>query len=98
MSGIFVRTVPAVMENFGCSAETAQRYMDLRDEGYGPEQALLMAGLSDPPEPDAEASSLPLQDIELPGMWELSDFMGGQDEVRGAACEARAGAGPKDKP
>lgn len=50
--GIFIRTVPHVMQHFGCSQETAQRYCDLRDEGYGSEQAQLMAGLSDPPEDD----------------------------------------------
>lgn len=53
---ILVRTVPALMLHYGCSAETAQRYMDLRDEGYAMEAAKLMAGLSDPPEYDKEQS------------------------------------------
>jgi hypothetical protein len=53
--GIFIRTVPNVMQHFGCSQETAQRYCDLRDEGHGSAQAQLMAGLSDPPEADKPA-------------------------------------------
>jgi hypothetical protein len=45
------------MDHYGCSAETAQRYMDLRDEGYPQYQALLMAGLSDPPQsPDDQTN------------------------------------------
>ena len=48
--GIIIRTVPNVMYAYGCSAETAQRYVDLRDEGYSMAQAKLMAGLSDPDE------------------------------------------------
>jgi len=44
-----IRTVPNLMERYGCSAEDAQRYMDLREEGYQQHEALLMAGLSDPP-------------------------------------------------
>jgi hypothetical protein len=48
---VFIRTVPNVMQHYQCSAETAQRYIDLRDEGYSVEQAALMAGLTDPPEP-----------------------------------------------
>lgn len=52
MGGIFIRTVPNVMQRFDCSQDTAQRYCDLRDEGQSTEQAQLMAGLSDPPEPD----------------------------------------------
>lgn len=50
MTGIFIRTVPSVMQQFGCSQDAAQRYCDLRDEGYSTDQAKLMAGLSDPPE------------------------------------------------
>jgi hypothetical protein len=50
MSGIIIRTVPNIMQAYGCSAETAQLYKDLRDEGHGIEQAKLMAGLSDPPD------------------------------------------------
>lgn len=45
-----IRTVPNIVERYGCSHERAQRYMDLREEGYPQHQALLMAGLSDPPE------------------------------------------------
>jgi hypothetical protein len=48
---MMIRTVPNIMQHYGCSQETAQRYIDLRDEGYPQHQALLMAGLSDPPEP-----------------------------------------------
>jgi hypothetical protein len=53
--GIFVRTVPMVMLRYGCDDETAQRYLDLRDEGYPMHQALLMAGLADPSD-EAESS------------------------------------------
>ena len=49
-----IRTIPNIMERYGCDAERAQRYMDLRDEGYSVLQAELMAGLSDPPEFDEE--------------------------------------------
>lgn len=59
---IFIRTVPNVMEHFGCSAEDAQRYIDLRDEGYSVDRAKLMAGLSDPPDQDWQATGDPLQD------------------------------------
>lgn len=47
---IFVRTVPNVMQHFGCTAEEAQRYIDLRDEGHSSYASSLMAGLSDPEE------------------------------------------------
>jgi predicted ATPase len=47
-----IRTVANVMQRYGCDAERAQRYIDLRDEGYSQHQALLMAGLADPPEFD----------------------------------------------
>lgn len=50
---IMIRTVPNVMEHYDCSLENAQRFCDLREEGYPTHQALLMAGLSDPPEPPA---------------------------------------------
>lgn len=49
---IFIRTVPNVMQFYGCSAEDAHRFIDLRDEGYSTDQAAIMAGLSDPPEDD----------------------------------------------
>lgn len=48
---IFIRTVHNVMAHFGCTAEDAQRYIDLRDEGRSTFQAAVMAGLADPPEP-----------------------------------------------
>lgn len=56
---IFIRTVPNVMRHFGCDADNAQRYIDLRDEGYSTEQAALMAGLSDPPEPSLAMGAAP---------------------------------------
>lgn len=47
-----LRTVSNIMDHYDCSAETAQLYMDLREEGYPMHQALLMAGLADPPADD----------------------------------------------
>lgn len=35
-----------------CTADEAQLYLDLRDEGYSSYQAKLMAGLADPADPD----------------------------------------------
>lgn len=55
---IFIRMVPDVMAHYGCTAEDAQRFIDLRDEGYSREQAALMAGLTDPPEPKAPRTIL----------------------------------------
>ena len=49
--GIIVRGFGGIMQAYGCTAEDAQRYLDLRDEGYTRHEALLMAGLIDPPEP-----------------------------------------------
>ena len=58
MSGyIITRTVPNVMQAYGCSAETAQRYVDLRDEGYSMAQAQLISGLCDPQEDHDEEVS-----------------------------------------
>lgn len=54
---IFVRTVPNVMRHYGCTADDAQRYIDLREEGYSLHQAALMAGLSDPPD-DSDAAGV----------------------------------------
>jgi hypothetical protein len=54
---IFTRTVPNVMQHYGCSAEDAHRFIDLRDEGHSTEQAAIMAGLSDPPEDVCQHSS-----------------------------------------
>lgn len=48
---IFVRTVPNVMQQYGCTADYAQRFIDLRQEGYSTQEAALMAGIADPPEP-----------------------------------------------
>lgn len=39
-----------IMNQYGCSAETAQRYIDLREEGHPSYQAGIMAGLRDPDE------------------------------------------------
>lgn len=50
-----IRTVANVMQRYRCDAEHAQRYIDLRDEGYQQYQALLMAGLADPPDSDEAA-------------------------------------------
>lgn len=55
---IFIRTVPNVMAHYGCTAESAQRFIDLRDEGYSREQAALMAGLTDPPDPNPPRTKL----------------------------------------
>ena len=46
-----IRTVANIMERYGCDAERAQLYIDLRAEGYPMHQALLMAGLTDPDSP-----------------------------------------------
>ena len=45
---IIQRTVEAIVAHYGCSTETAQYYIDLRDEGYPQEQALVMAGIKSP--------------------------------------------------
>ena len=45
---IFLRTLPNVIRHFECDEETAQRYIDLREEGYDSYQAAVMAGLKDP--------------------------------------------------
>lgn len=54
---IFTRTIPNVMRHYGCTADDAQRYIDLRDEGYTSYQAALMAGLADPPEERSEPTA-----------------------------------------
>lgn len=82
MSGlVFIRTVPNVMEVFGCSSETAQRYIDLRDEGYGMESAKLMAGLSDPPEPQDNEEAAPLLPVGSPLSLEQMGPNSGTDTV-----------------
>ena len=52
-----IRNVSNVMQRYSCDAERAQRYIDLREEGYSQYQALLMAGLADPPESDEPEGS-----------------------------------------
>lgn len=49
-----MKRLQRIMAHFGCSQEAAQRFIDLRDEGYSIDQAALMAGLSDPPDPDEQ--------------------------------------------
>ena len=39
-----------IMNTFNCSAEDAQRFIDLREEGYSTYQASVMAGIADPHE------------------------------------------------
>lgn len=43
-----------IMDHYTCSKADAQRFIDLRDEGYSLTESALMAGLSDPPEHDAQ--------------------------------------------
>jgi hypothetical protein len=38
----------ATMDRWGCSAEDAQRYLDLREEGHSTYAASVMSGLADP--------------------------------------------------
>jgi hypothetical protein len=40
--------VRAVMEVFACDYEAAQRYLDLRAEGYSRYAASLLSGIADP--------------------------------------------------
>jgi hypothetical protein len=61
---IFVRTLPNVTAHFRCSEESAQRYIDLRDEGHGSYQAALMAGLADPWEPSEQTTERRMTDID----------------------------------
>lgn len=51
---MFIRTVENVMKQFGVDRETAQRYCDLREEGYPQWQARIIAGISDPHEDSDE--------------------------------------------
>ena len=44
------RTVKNIMERYGCDEKTAQRYIDLREEGYSQYVAAVMSGLRDPDE------------------------------------------------
>jgi|GEM_PF-2119655 len=43
-----------IRDQYGCSQADAQRFIDLRDEGYSITQAALMAGLADPHDPEAQ--------------------------------------------
>lgn len=43
-----------VMRKFRCEREDAERYLDLRDEGYDRYQAAVMAGLADPHDPEEQ--------------------------------------------
>jgi hypothetical protein len=79
---IFIRTLPNVMRHFDCSAESAQRYIDLRDEGYPSFQAAIMAGLSDPP--DYQRPSI------AKGALRITDD--------GASCEAAEGTLASSQP
>jgi hypothetical protein len=47
---IFIRTIPNVMHHYNCTAEDAQRFIDLREEGFDTYRAAVMAGLRDPDE------------------------------------------------
>ena len=40
--------VEKIMEKYDCSYETAQLYLDLKEEGYSTYEARIMAGLADP--------------------------------------------------
>jgi hypothetical protein len=80
--GIMIRTIPNIMQAYGCSEETAGRYCDLRAEGYQQHQALLMAGLSDPPDvPDN--GGMPMSSKEKQEAFRARNAMRGLTEVRG---------------
>ena len=46
--------IKRVMQMYDCNREDAERYLDLREEGYSKYQAAVMAGLSDPHDPEEE--------------------------------------------
>ena len=46
--------IQRTMAQYKCSASDAQRFIDLRDDGYSITQAGLMAGLIDPPGTDPQ--------------------------------------------
>ncbi len=48
MNAILTRTAENIAEHYGCSLDSAQQYIDLREEGYSQYQAALMAGIADP--------------------------------------------------
>lgn len=62
-----IRNVPNIMKYYGCSSETAQRYIDLREEGHPQHQALLMAGLADPYEENAKQVPMIATLFSMPG-------------------------------
>ena len=39
-----------IMAHYGCTAEDAQRFIDLREDGHSTYEASVMAGLADPHE------------------------------------------------
>lgn len=49
-----------VMLQFGCDEADAQRYIELRDEGYDQHAASLMAGLADPHDDSESVVELPV--------------------------------------
>ncbi|UAN04421.1 hypothetical protein [Achromobacter mucicolens] len=44
--------IKRVMQMYRSSREDAARYLDLREEGYSTYQAAVMAGISDPHDPE----------------------------------------------
>lgn len=54
---MMLRTIENIMAQYGGTPEDAQRYIDLREEGYSQYQALLMAGLDDPIEDPSEQTT-----------------------------------------
>lgn len=45
-----LQRIKRLQDFYGCTVEDAQNYIDLIEEGYSNTQALLLSGLSDPPE------------------------------------------------
>jgi hypothetical protein len=60
--------VQRIMEQYGCSSESACRFIDLREEGHGVTAAALMAGLSDPPDSDREQHDYPTKRLSEIGL------------------------------
>lgn len=50
--------VERVAVQLACTVDEAQRYLDLRDEGYSSYEAKILAGLADPPAPAEHGSEL----------------------------------------
>ena len=50
-----IQRIKRIRDLYGCSQEDAEKYLDLLEEGYSGTEALLMAGLADPPDPDPES-------------------------------------------